>query len=170
MSTRGFNGFIGFPQFPPDPFPGPIRFPLPIPGPISIPPIGGFPGIDIQPIPGGGGGAPRPFTEVPTAPPPLTFPPTGGGGCAPRVTGGCVGKPPIRDAQGNMCCPPKHRLVADRCCPGGFTCKRIRRMNPLNPRALRRSMRRVKSFEGFVKRSGLGRPARRRAAKCPKCG
>ncbi len=144
---------------------GPIRFPLPIPGPIFLPPIGGFPGIDITPIPGPG------FQPGPQIPPPLIGPGTAvGSPCMDRISRACVGQPPIMDANGNMCCPPKHRLVANRCCPGGFTCKRVRRMNPLNPRALRRSMRRVKGFEGFVKRSGLApRKSRSVSRPCPKC-
>lgn len=48
-------------------------------------------------------------------------------------------------------------------CPKGFhqakdgsgRCVRNRRMNSLNPRALRRCLRRIEGFQNFVKRSGL---------------
>jgi len=96
------------------------------------------------------GGAQAPFQQPTRTPPllpgrippaPLAFPQTGGcGGCAKCVPGGAVV---------NGCCPKG-------CHPDkkyGVKCVRNRRMNPLNPRALRRSLRRIDQFENFVNRT-----------------
>lgn len=49
----------------------------------------------------------------------------------------------------SMCCPKGHH--PDK--KFGVKCVRNRRMNPLNPRALRRALRRVDQFESFVNRT-----------------
>lgn len=55
----------------------------------------------------------------------------------------------------NPCCRGQHLNKSVDCAGNqpGTKCVSNRRMNPLNPRALRRSIRRLKGFESFVKRS-----------------
>jgi len=76
------------------------------------------------------------------------FPPVpqfrgGGMPAAPRV----VGMENLGGAAG--CCPVGFHLAKD----GSGRCVRNRRMNVANPRALRRSMRRVQGFEKLAKRT-----------------
>ena len=107
---------------------------------ISLPPLQ-LPGnvnVTFPPITLGG---PSPFQQ--RTPPPLTpgrIPP------GPQVVhpgfGGCPPDP-------SMCCPKGHH--PDK--KFGVKCVRNRRMNPLNPRALRRALRRVDQFESFVNRT-----------------
>lgn len=52
-------------------------------------------------------------------------------------------------AAGAGCCPSGYHLAKD----GSGRCVRNRRMNVANPRALRRSMRRVQGFEKLAKRT-----------------
>jgi len=102
------------------------RIPLPGGGGITFPPI-------IFPT------GPSPFQQPTRQPPPLTpgrIPP------GPSVTNGCPPDP-------SMCCPKGFH--ADK--KWGLKCVRNRRMNPLNPRALRRALRRVDQFENFVNRT-----------------
>lgn len=127
---------------------------------INIPPPGesGFPGVTglindiLRRIP-----IPRPRLPGPTTPTPRgpgRFPipipipfPSGlfsGGGLE------CPTGPGV-----NPCCRGEHLNKAKDCAGNlpGTKCVSNRRMNPLNPRALRRSIRRLKGFESFVKRS-----------------
>jgi len=64
------------------------------------------------------------------------IPPTNGAGCLP-----------------NPCCRGQHLNKGRGCdgAPPGSKCVSNRRMNPLNPRALRRATRRLKGFERAVK-------------------
>lgn len=51
----------------------------------------------------------------------------------------------------------------------GRTRKKIRRINPLNPKALSRSIRRIDKFQDFAKSVGFSRPpARLKGIKAPK--
>ena len=89
-----------------------------------------------------------------------TFPPVPTGvrpqlpGATPGVQGGAF--PPARtagDCPTDACCKGQH-LNKSRSCDGlppGSKCVSNRRMNALNPQALRRAIRRAKSFERFVK-------------------
>ena len=52
-------------------------------------------------------------------------------------------------ASGTGCCPRGYHLAKD----GSGRCVRNRRMNVANPRALRRSMRRVQGFEKLARRT-----------------
>jgi len=119
-------------------------------------PIGGFPSLVNVPVPGdsntggiigsiidifGGivGGRLPALPQLPPAPggtPPLLpgrIPPAA---LAPGANGACVPNP---------CCSGQHLDKATM-----TKCVSNRRMNPLNPRALRRAIRRAKGFERFV--------------------
>jgi len=61
--------------------------------------------------------------------------------------GGAV--PAAMTAAGTGCCPVGYHLAKD----GSGRCVRNRRMNVANPKALRRSMRRVQGFEKLAKRT-----------------
>lgn len=76
------------------------------------------------------------FPPVP-APPGAMMRPTSPGGIG------------IPAAGGTGCCPRGYHLAKD----GSGRCVRNRRMNVANPRALRRSMRRVQGFEKLAKRT-----------------
>lgn len=102
------------------------RIPLPRPRLPRLPP--GPKG------PGGGGPGRFPF------PFPIPFPVPGG-----DIFGG--GAP---DCPEDVCCRGQHPRK-DKTQP--FKCVSNRRMNSLNPRALRRAIRRLSSFESFVVRS-----------------
>ena len=88
---------------------------------------------------------PGPTTTGPTFPFPVPIPfPSdligfGNGECPPGQT--------------NPCCRGQHLNKAMGCdgAPPGTKCVTNRRMNPLNPRALRRATRRLKGFERAVK-------------------
>jgi len=96
---------------------------------------GGSPGLPALPPLPGGQLPPLPGTSGPgfTLGGPI---PTNGAGCA-------------TDA----CCKGFHLNKSPTCSgqPAGSKCVRNRRMNALNPQALRRAIRRAKSFESFVK-------------------
>ncbi len=119
--------------------------------------VGGI--IDIIDAVGGAINGPLPTFPQPTfngGPPPLPrFPNTTGNGPIittpvpnfPVSVTGCISGPV------NPCCQGEH-LNKSRDCfgnPAGSKCVTNRRMNPLNPRALRRAIRRAKGFERFVK-------------------
>lgn len=93
--------------------------------------IGGtVPGFQFPPAPGG-------------TPPllPGRIPP---GPIAPGSPGACLPNP---------CCSGQHLNKTMGCdgAPPGTKCVSNRRMDPLNPKALRRAIRRAKGFERFVK-------------------
>lgn len=75
-------------------------------------------------------------------------------------TPGTMG-PPVPGPSGVRCPRPIIPLSPGGCCPTGYhpakdgqpKCVRNRRMNITNPRALRRSMRRVQGFEKLAKRT-----------------
>ena len=66
------------------------------------------------------------------------------GGAIPASVNGCIPNP---------CCRGQHLNKGVGCdgAPAGTKCVSNRRMNPLNPRALRRATRRLKGFERAVK-------------------
>lgn len=99
------------------------RLPIPIPRPRLPAP---------KPGPGGGPGRfPFPF--------PIPFPVPSGG-----VLGDGTECP--------TCCKGFHiAKTTDQSSPSFGQCVRNRRMNPLNPKALRRAIRRATRFESFVK-------------------
>jgi hypothetical protein len=80
----------------------------------------------------------------PEAGAPINYPEAGAAG-VPMMTGmGVKG----------MCPPGYHPNKSDSIKgPKGSYCVRNRRMNPLNPRALRRALRRSEDFEGIAKRT-----------------
>lgn len=92
------------------------------------------------PLPPGGRG---PTTTGPTFPFPIPIPIPGG-----LFNGGGAGCGPS-----NPCCRGEHLNKSTDCAgnPPGSKCVSNRRMNPLNPRALRRATRRLKGFERAVK-------------------
>lgn len=102
---------------------------------IPLPPRTPRPQLPPAPGPGTGRGPTR-------FPIPIPIPLPGGlfngesGGCAP-----------------NPCCRGQHLNKSTGCdgAPAGTKCVTNRRMNPLNPRALRRATRRLKGFERAVK-------------------
>jgi len=80
----------------------------------------------------------------------------GGGAASPNyaeggeVTGGGM----VMVGQKGMCPPGYHPNKSDGLKgPKGSYCVRNRRMNPLNPRALRRALRRSEDFEAIAKRT-----------------
>ncbi len=107
---------------------------------ISFPPLQLPGGVNVTLPPISFGGSPI-FQQ--RTPPPLL---PGRIPAGPQVVqpgfGGCPTGP-------SMCCPKGHH--PDK--KFGVKCVRNRRMNPLNPRALRRALRRVDQFESFVNRT-----------------
>lgn len=80
----------------------------------------------------------------PEAGAPINYPESGAAG-VPMMTGAGVK---------GMCPPGYHPNKSDSIKgPKGSYCVRNRRMNPLNPRALRRALRRSEDFEGIAKRT-----------------
>lgn len=97
---------------------------------------------------------PGPVPQIPGRTPPLLpgrIPPAplqGGGGCPSCGTTKCSTRGVFIPVQ-NGCCPKG-------CHPDkktGTKCVTNRRMNALNPRALRRSLRRIDQFENFVNKT-----------------
>ena len=133
---------------------------------IAAPLIGGIIGGPFGAIAAGalgGAGKPTPPIMAPRAQPrqdlrlrmgPIStrstdfFPPVpqfrGGG-----MPGGTGAPGTAMVAAGTGCCPVGYHLAKD----GSGRCVRNRRMNVANPRALRRSMRRVQGFEKLAKRT-----------------
>jgi len=108
----------------------------------------------------GGGGNGFPLPNVSVTIPPITF----GGPSAPIIQQrtppllpGRIPPGPQVTYPGPQGCP----TGPSACCPKGHhpdkkfgvKCVRNRRMNPLNPRALRRALRRVDQFESFVNKT-----------------
>jgi hypothetical protein len=122
----------------------PTRIPLPpIDQIISVPgdtDTGGIVGSIIDAVGGFIGGRAPGLPQLPPAP----------GGSTPPLLPGRI--PPAALAPGAggcssaVCCSGKHLDKAT-----GTKCVANRRMNPLNPQALRRAIRRAKGFERFVK-------------------
>lgn len=136
-------GFAGLPPGRGSPIAGLPNF-IPTPGSQDT---GGIFGAIIDLLGGLVGGRLPALPQLPPAPggtPPLLpgrIPP---GPMAPGSPGTCLPNP---------CCSGQH-LNKSRGCDGsppGSKCVSNRRMNPLNPRALRRAIRRAKGFERFVK-------------------
>ena len=105
---------------------------------------GGFVGPLIDLLGGFIGGRTPVLPQLPPVP----------GGTPPLLPGRI---PPAALAPGtcapNPCCAGEH-LNKSRTCDGlppGTKCVSNRRMDPLNPKALRRAIRRAKGFERFVK-------------------
>ncbi len=72
----------------------------------------------------------------------------------PQFTGAAMGRPRMTPGfagamEGTGCCPRGYHMAKD----GSGKCVRNRRMNVANPRALRRSMRRVQGFEKLARRT-----------------
>jgi len=113
--------------------------------PIAGALIGGALGATVVVGPGGGGG---PGTAVVTTPPGGGIMPGGAGtSLMPTVgitLGGARGAAPM----GGLC-PSGYHPAKD----GSGRCVRNRRMNIANPRALRRSMRRVQGFEKLARKT-----------------
>lgn len=112
----------------------------------------------------------RPPPRLP--PPPPTFPPPRGrgGGFFPGVgTGIAAGAVVPAPRPG-----PAQVIPQAGCCPPGYhiskttgACVRNRRMNPCNPKALRRAIRRVDGFGRLAKRMGyVKRSTTRRRSPC----
>lgn len=111
-------------------------FLIPVPGDADT---GGIVGTIIDLVGGIVGGRLPALPQLPPAP----------GGSTPPLLPGRI--PPAALAPGagcpgNPCCAGKHLDKAT-----GTKCVSNRRMNPLNPQALRRAIRRAKGFERFVK-------------------
>ncbi len=128
-----------------NPVAAPSLIGLPAPGDSDT---GGILGALIDIVGGIGGGQGPVFSQFPQAPsgplPPL---PTNG----PFTLGGAI--PTGNGCLPNPCCSGQH-LNKTRGCDGsppGSKCVSNRRMNSLNPRALRRATRRLKGFERAVK-------------------
>ncbi len=129
------------------------------PNPIAIPNLvmgpapgdgdtGGIIGSIID-IVGGivGGQGPATFQFPPAPGGSLPQLPTNGG----FTLGGAI--PPTNGCLPNPCCSGQHLNKTTGCdgSPPGTKCVTNRRMNSLNPRALRRATRRLKGFERAVK-------------------
>ncbi len=132
----------------------------------------GFPGVErvdligaLPPAPGDGdtGGITGAIVDiiggVIAGSGPTTFqcPPAPGGSLPPLpqnggfTLGGAI--PPSNGCSPNPCCRGQHLNKTRGCdgAPPGSKCVSNRRMNSLNPRALRRATRRLKGFERAVK-------------------
>jgi len=118
-------------------FPTSALLNIPVPG---DPDAGGIVGTIIDIFGGIVGGRLPALPQLPPAPggtPPLLpgrIPPAQ---LSPGAAGPCMGNP---------CCSGQHLDKAT-----GTKCVSNRRMDPLNPKALRRAIRRAKGFERFVK-------------------
>jgi len=164
MSTRAFKFSLGVPVggFAPRGGGG-------IPGDIIDLGVGLIPGIigglvpgndpmrPTLPVPTGGG------VPMPTGPVGGTAPPVFRGGCGPTPAGrGKRLTPRFIEGKGNVCPTGFHMSKTLGCCVPN------RRMNPLNPRALSRSTRRLSAFQRRIKSTEkalrkLAPPQRRRA-------
>lgn len=124
--------------------------------------IGGPFGAVIGGAIGGGGGQPPPIRQIPqprssvglnlgpiSARSTDFYPPVPKFSGAPMAAGARGGRagPVGMDASG--CCPVGYHMAKS----GPPRCVRNRRMNVANPRALRRSMRRVQGFEKLARRT-----------------
>jgi len=115
---------------------------------------GGIVGTIIDLVGGIVGGRAPGLPQLPPAPggsPPLLQGP-GTGRSGPGFTlGGAI--PPANGCAPNPCCSGMHLNKTTGCdgSPPGSKCVSNRRMNALNPQALRRAIRRAKGFERFVK-------------------
>lgn len=115
---------------------------------IARPIIGGLVGGPIGAVIGGAAAVATAPRKAPALPPPGTI---GGAVSFPGGTTVSVAGVPGMAAG----------MTAAGCCPAGYhpdkatgtKCVRNRRMNVANPRALRRSMRRVQGFEKLAKRT-----------------
>lgn len=123
---------------------------IPVPGDSDT---GGIIGSIVDIVGGIIGGRSPGLPQLPPAPggnPPLLQGP-GTSGSGPGFTlGGAI--PPTNGCAPNPCCSGQH-LNKTRGCDGtppGSKCVSNRRMDPLNPKALRRAIRRAKGFERFV--------------------
>ncbi len=190
MSSRGFRfGFGGdfgpgtangggFGGFAPGPSGGGGGFSFPnpcdlIPGLCDIP--GGLPGRN--PTGGAPGFQPNTPAEdifcilfpalcgLPGGPELPGVPENGGCGRTINVTRHVGGFPPVTGGDGKPCCPKNHKLGFNK--DGSLCCKRIRRMNPMNPQANRRATRRLTSFvkASDRARSSLAKLAPRRSSR-----
>ena len=122
---------------------------VPVPGDSDT---GGIVGAIIDTVGGIIGGR---SPGLPTFPPPPTgLRPQLQQGSTPGVQGGAFPAARVAgDCPTDACCKGQH-LNKSRTCdglPAGSKCVSNRRMNALNPQALRRAIRRAKSFERFVK-------------------
>jgi len=140
---------------------GTVRFgPLSGHGLVAVPPppgdsdTGSIVGSIIDVVGGIIGGRAPGLPQLPPAPggtPPLLQGP-GTGRSGPGFTlGGAI--PPTNGCLPNPCCSGQHLNKTMGCdgAPPGTKCVSNRRMDPLNPKALRRAIRRAKGFERFVK-------------------
>ena len=151
MISRQNRG-IPVPSFGPFPTATPLRNVPPAPGESDT---GGIVGGIIDLVGGVIGGRSPGLPSFPQAPtgqrPPL--PGTGDlGRSGPDFTlGGEI--PPGNGASCPTCCKGFHPNKSRGCdgMPPGSKCVKNRRMNPLNPRALKRAVRRAKGFERAVK-------------------
>lgn len=82
---------------------------------------------------------------APGGTPPILPGGTPAGFAGPPMPGAKMGAP----TGAGGCCPSGYHLSKD----GSGRCVRNRRMNPTNPKALRRAMRRVQGFEKLAKRT-----------------
>lgn len=120
-------------------FPTPMSLRLPAPGDINT---GGILGTVIDIFGGIIGGR---LPALPQLPPvPGGTPPLLPGRIPPAVL--APGSPGFNGCAPNPCCSGQHLDKAT-----GTKCVSNRRMDPLNPKALRRAIRRAKGFERFVK-------------------
>ena len=110
---------------------------------------GGIAGTIVDIVSRAFGNTPAGFPQLPPAPggqPPLLP-----GRIPPAVL--APGSPGAGGCRPNPCCAGQHLNKTKGCdgAPPGTKCVSNRRMDPLNPRALRRAIRRAKGFERFVK-------------------
>jgi len=133
---------------------------------IAAPIVGGLIGGPIGAVLAGGlGGKPTPPIMAPRAPVgprydtqvaigPMRFRQTTGFPPVPQFGGAAMPSASAHErmaaaSAGTGCCPRGYHLAKD----GSGRCVRNRRMNVANPRALRRSMRRVQGFEKLARRT-----------------
>lgn len=131
-----------------------------------LPGVGGIAGKALKVVGGIGRGARR---VIPAMTPARTLPIAAAAGIPPILRG--VGTAVVRGAKsipGQIAIGTGIGLGLEQLLGGGRERKKYRRMNPLNPKALKRSIRRIDRFKEFARCVGFSRPpASMRGVKCP---
>ena len=156
-ATGGYGQWQGDPGFLSSLWKGVKRVAAPIVGGALFGPLGAAVGRAAT--------MPKPTPTFPAQQQPLYLQP-------PAAPGQRITPPPFRPSGRTRIAAPRGAVMSqDGCCPTGYhlakdgsgRCVRNRRMNPANPKALRRAMRRTDGFVKLAKRAlkGTGYAVRR---------
>lgn len=104
--------------------------------------------------------------RLPPLPPRLPPGPPRGGLPIPVPTPNGSPSFPVVGRDGALCCPPGFHPAKD----GSGRCVRNRRMDPCNPKAIRRAARRIKSFRRLASKVERSLPTRTVRARRPRGG